>query len=134
MGLTLLAQSSDDVPALSALVQDAAVRRADIHYDRKARRLVLLMARYCWEQQTAMRIRAALRFDFVTRVQQRGMAELARETMLDLLSVTSISDGVQLDFAAGPSLQLQLETLDGVLEDFGDPWPVRRRPAHEDAF
>jgi hypothetical protein len=131
MGLYLLAQSLEDVPALSALVQDAAVRRAEIHYDRKARRLVLLMARYCWEQARPLRVRAALRFEHVVALQQRGFAALAADATLDLLSVTGTDRVVQLSFAAGPTLRLQVESLDIVLEDFGEPWPALRQPSHD---
>jgi hypothetical protein len=130
MTLQLLAQSVDDVPALSALIQDAAVRRSDIHYDAKARRLVLLMARYCWEMPAPTRRRAALRFDYVMQVQHQGMDTLPKEAVLELLGVTAEPAQVQLIFAGTAALRMQVETLDITLDDFGDAWPAIRQPRH----
>jgi hypothetical protein len=127
MGLHLLAQSSEDVPALAALVQDAAVRRADITYDPIARRLILLMARYCWESKTPMRSRAALRIDHVLGVQQRG---LDQEAVLDLLSITADETYLHLIFAGSAALRLQVEAIDMTLDDFGEPWKAVAIPKH----
>ncbi len=130
MGLRLLAQSADDVPALSALAQDAAVRLSEMHFDAKARRFVLLMARYGWEDTSATRCRAALRFEHVHAVQRRGFTALPADTMLNLLSLTVEADALLLCFAANLDIRLQVETIDIILEDFGDPWPALRQPKH----
>jgi Protein of unknown function (DUF2948) len=127
MGLHLLAQSEADVPALSALVQDAAVRRADITYDPIARRLIVLMARYCWESKTAMRSRAALRIDHVFAVQQRG---LDQQGVLDLLSITYDEPHLHFIFAGNAALRLQVETIDMTLDDFGELWQAVTTPKH----
>jgi hypothetical protein len=83
--LRLLAHSLEDISVLSALVQDAAVRRADIHYDPKVRRFVLLLQRFRWEaDQTRTRVCSALRIEHVTRVQQKNISG----DVLALLSVT----------------------------------------------
>ncbi len=130
MPLRLLAQAEDDVPALSALVQDAAIRRVDMNFDAKARRMVLLMARYCWELPTPTRCRAALRFEHVLSAQQRGFAALPHDSTLDLLSIHCTEPYIKLIFAGGPLLRLQVDSVDILLEDFGDSWPAVRRPRH----
>jgi Protein of unknown function (DUF2948) len=127
MGLHLLVQSDEDVPALSALVQDAAVWRADITYDPVARRLILLMARYCWEDKSPTRSRAALRIDHVFAVQQRG---LDQPRVLDLLSITYDEPHMHLIFAGSAALRLQVETIDMTLDDFGEPWQAITTPKH----
>ncbi len=55
--LLLLAQEADEVQMISALVQDAIVHPAEIAYDRRARRLVLLLDRYRWEAGDRTRVR-----------------------------------------------------------------------------
>jgi hypothetical protein len=127
MGLHLLAQSSEDVPALAALVQDAAVRRADITYDPIARRLILLMARYGWDSKTPIRSRAALRIDHVLGVQQRG---LGQEAVLDLLSIIYDDAHLHIIFAGSATLRLKIETIDMTLDDFGEPWKAVAIPKH----
>ncbi len=137
--LRLLAHTAQDLTVISALVQDAAVRRDDIHYDSKARRFVLLLQRYRWEaDKTRTRIRSALRLEHVTRVQSRGIN--GGDEIFSLLAVRAEKTGAQmdeplarltLDFSGSAALQLDLETLECVLEDVTDSWQAGRRPAHE---
>jgi hypothetical protein len=127
MALHLLAQSEADVPVLSAVVQDAAVRRVDISYDPRARRVIVLMARYCWDIDTPTRSRCALRIDHVEGMQQRGMDD---STTLELLSLSVHGTQVHLTFAGKATLRLHIETIDMSLDDFGEPWSATRIPKH----
>jgi hypothetical protein len=127
MALHLLAQSEADVPVLSAVVQDAAVRRVDISYDPRARRVIVLMARYCWDIDTPTRSRCALRIDHVEGMQQRGMDD---STTLELLSLSVHGTQVHLTFAGKATLRLHIETIDMSLDDFGEPWSATRVPKH----
>ncbi len=127
--LRLLAQEAEDVPALSALVQSAAVRADEIAYDRKARRLVLMLSRYRWEADDKTRVRAALRIECVTAVQRKAWP--AGEAVLELLAVTLEADSLLLSFAAGPTLRATVECPDLALEDLTEPWPAIREPQHD---
>ena len=126
--LRLLAQSEDDLPAMSALAQSAAVRCDEIAWDRKSRRLVLMLSRYRWEADDKSRVRAALRIDSVTGVQRKAWP--AGEAVLELLAVTFEDAALVLSFAAGPTLRVSVECPDLVLEDLTDPWPAIRAPKH----
>ena len=132
--LRLLAQSEEDVPALSALVQDAVVRAGDVVWDAQRRRLVLLLSRYRWEATSPSRVRSALRVESVLQVQRRGWP--AADTMLDLLAVTASGDWVSLDWASAldgaTAIRIKVEAVDLVLEDLGEPWPSRQQPHHPD--
>ena len=128
--LRLLAQEADDVPALSALVQSAAVRCDEIAFDRKARRLVLMLSRYRWEAADKTRVRAALRVECVTAVRRKTWP--AGEAVLELLAVTVEDGAVVLDFAAGATLRVEVECPDLALEDLTEPWPAIREPVHKD--
>ncbi len=127
--LRILAQEADDVPALSALVQSAAVRADEIGWDRKARRLVLMLSRYRWEAGDKTRVRAALRVECVTAVKRKAWP--AGEAVLELLSVAVDDAAIVLAFAGGATLHADVECPDLVLEDLTDPWPAIRVPAYE---
>lgn len=127
--LYLMGHSSDDVAVISALVQDAAVRCEDLCYDRRARRFVLLLNRFCWEKAEPARTRAALRIDCVTGVKCKAWPT-EKTTVLDLLAVTAEEDAIRLDFAGGHSLRLEVECVDVMLEDLAGPWGTKVRPKH----
>jgi len=143
--LRLEAREEGDVTVLSALVQDAAVRVADLAYDRPARRFAAMMNRFRWEREARPkglfrravpeRVRSVLRFDFVDGVHVQGIDLKKADTVLELLALELAGgdDGaaaLTLVFAGGAAIRLNLECIEGVLEDLTAPWPARRRPAH----
>ncbi len=128
--LTLIGQSAEDLPALSALLQDATLRVVDVGFDRKARRLVLMLNRYRWESATRSRVRCALRLETVTAVQRQGWPT-APDAVLDLLSLTQDGDWLILTFAAGAALRARVEVIEVVLEDVSAPWETGREPSHQ---
>lgn len=132
--LLLLAQEADEVPLISALVQDAILRPADVAYDRRARRLVLLLDRYRWEANNRTRVRSALRIESVTRVQRRGWTDFGAHdpgiTILELLAFIVEDDVLTIAFAAGPTLRVSTECVDIILEDLSPPWRATRKPEH----
>ena len=127
--LLLLAHDAAEVPLISALVHSAVLRADDVGYDRRARRLVLLVNRYRWEARDATRVRAALRLDSVRAVQRKAWP--AAGTVLELLALTLDTDTVTLVFAGGATLRVEVECPDLVLEDIGAPWPASREPRHD---
>jgi hypothetical protein len=128
--LKLLAQDAEDVPPLSALVQDAVLRAGEVGFDRTAHRLVLLLARYRWEAKDRTRVRSGLRIEAAMSVRRRAWPA-DPDTMLDLLAVTAADDAITLTFAGGPMLRVAAECIDMLLEDLSEPWPARRQPRHD---
>ena len=126
--LTLVGQNPDDLPALSALLQDATLRAPDIAFDRKARRLVLLVNRFRWEAPVRSRVRSALRLETVTAVQRQNWP--AADTVLALLSLTADGDWLVLTFAAGVAIRARIEVIEIILEDLSAPWGTEREPQH----
>jgi hypothetical protein len=127
--LTLIGQTADDLPAISALLQDATLRAIDVGYDRRARRLALLVNRYRWESATRSRVRAALRLETVAVVQRQAWPT-APDAVLNLLSLTQDGDWLVLTFAAGTALRARAEVIEVVLEDLSAPWETTREPSH----
>lgn len=128
--LTLLGQSPEDLPAISALLQDATLRLPDIIFDRRGRRLVLLVNRYRWESPIRSRVRAALRIETVQAVQRQQWPQTP-DTVLNLLSLTRDDDFLVLTFAGGAAVRARVEVIELVLEDIAAPWETAREPRHD---
>jgi hypothetical protein len=127
--LTLLGQTPEDLPAISALLQDATLRTQDIAYEKRSRRLVLLLNRYRHESRTPSRVRSALRLETVETVQRQGWPP--GETVLALLSLTATEGWLVLTFAGNTALRARTEVIEVVLEDLAAPWQTTREPRHD---
>lgn len=127
--LALLGQEPGDIEAMSALLQDATLRLADVGYDRKARRLALLINRYRREAAAPSRIRCALRAEAVEAVQRAGWPA-DPEAVTVILSLALDGDWLVITCAAGIALRAKLEVIDLVLEDMGEAWATTRVPDH----
>ena len=128
----LVAASAEDVPVLSALLQDAIVRPLDCLHDARARRFVMLMVRYCHEAERPQRVRAALRMDQVLSVQHKGFAGDAPQVLLALdAQQHETSATLVARFAGGAALRFECETIDLMLDDISDAWPTDKIPNHQ---
>ncbi len=138
--LKLLAHDTEDLEVISAHLQDAVVRVADMGYAKADRRFALLVNRFAWEADSGrgngQRKRTALHFDYVDDAKVTGIDQNAREGVLELLSIT-FEEGdlprgtVTLSFAGGGTVKLDVECLDAHMRDLGAAWAARARPAHE---
>lgn len=136
--LRLIALDPEDLDVISATTQDAVVRVADMGYARADQRFALLMNRFAWEDGTArkgVRKRAALHFDRVTAVRFSGFDLNAQEGVLELLAIrftqTEAPSGhVDLTFAGGATIRLEVEVLEARLADLGAAWAARAKPEH----
>lgn len=126
--LLLLAQEAGEVPTISALVQSATLRCEDAGYDKRGRRLVLLLNRYRWEAK-GTRIRTALRVESVTKVTRRNWPGAG--AILELLALRYEGDALMIDFAGSTALRVEIEVPDLILEDMSAPWSAGREPSHD---
>lgn len=127
--LRLRAETPEDLPALSALVQDMTVLANDIAFNARRRQLSLIGNRYRWEAKSPTRVRSVLRVDCVEALQHRAMPSSPR-TVLALLALILEEDALTLTFANGPSLRARIETLDVTLDDLAGPWGAKATPDH----
>lgn len=137
--LSLLVEDEEDLGIVSAYLQDAIVRLGDIAYLPKTRRFALLANRYCWECDDAMkagsRRLAGIHFDEVIRAQSTYIRRSNPDAVLQLLAVQFAPTGekgglVDLCFAGGGRIRLEVECIDASLRDLSSPWQARTRPAH----
>ncbi len=128
--MRLWAQDAEDAAIVSTLLQDACVKPAEVHYDARARRVVILAHRFCWECETPQRVHAALRVENVQKARRRGWPESAGPA-LELLGLVVESHGITLAFAGGAEIALEVEVLDLILEDLDQPAAAPSVPHHE---
>jgi hypothetical protein len=159
--LSLGAEDDDDLAVISAVVQDATVRVADLAWEPRRRRFTLMLNRFLWEDQvrkdtpvappvpvggakgTALarerhwfRVRAGLHFDGVLSVARSGLDPSAGDEVLELLALTHVGTGdgagtITLVFAGNTAIRLSVECIDCYLRDLGRPWPTANLPDHD---
>ena len=134
--LRLLAQDPEDLEVISAAMQDAVLTVGDLVFEPKAHRLTVAFNRYRWEAGGGARVRAGLQLAGVLKVQTRKIRRGAPKAVLELLAMTftpgeAPGGTVTLSFAGGGDLRATVECVEAVLADVSEPWPTRRKPAHE---
>lgn len=142
--LALWASDADDLQIMSALVQDAVLPGSEIGYDRRARRLALLINRFRWEDADQARaqkrgferVRSLLAIHDVQKLQSDGITRDA-DTVLELLALLwqPGQDGMGrlvLEFAGGGALAAEVECLNLELRDVTRPYlaPSGKAPQH----
>jgi hypothetical protein len=138
--LKLVALDRDDIEVVSAHLQDAVLKAADIHWRPAERRVVIALNRFDWEAANGgapefRRCRTALRFERVLACQCRNIDAAARDQALNLLTVAfDESDppggAVILTFSGGAALRLTVECLEVELADLGPSWATDCCPEH----
>jgi len=134
------ASDAEDLQLLSARLQDATAKLKDLVWLPRQRRFAALFNRFRWEDgRSSTRVRAGLHFDGVLKVQSRSMKRGAPEAVVSLLAIQFTPAGgedpgglVELIFAGGGSIRLDVECIDAALTDITGPWAAIARPAHED--
>ncbi len=144
--LRLIAQAPDDIPVLSALVQDAVVPAPEMRLDARARRFAILLNRFRWEDRTAAeaakrpyeRVRSLLVIEGVLAARTSGIERGDPDLILSILSLDFLpgEDGaglITLTLAGGGAVALEVEALDLRLEDVTRPYvaPSGHAPDHK---
>jgi hypothetical protein len=137
--LKLIALDTEDLEIISAHVQDAIIRTADMGYARGDKRFALLMNRFDWEsdkpRSKGLRKRAAMHFDGVTHVAYAGFDPAAPEGVVELLAITfeagdAPSGIIELRLAGGGTVRLTVDYIEARLADLGAAWAASGRPSH----
>lgn len=141
-GLTLAAEDAADLEVISARLQDAVAQMKDLVYLPKRRRFAALFNRFQWETDSKrgdLRVRAGLHFEGVLSVKSQKLKRGAADAVVSLLAIRFTPKGgedpggtVELVFAGGGALKLEVEVIDAGLSDISGVWAARGRPEHED--
>lgn len=139
--LKLLALDPEDLAVVSVHLQDAEIRTSDMTFLPRERRFALVADRFDWEGATVEHVnrrrRTALHFEFVTAVRSKGVDMTASEELLTLLAIAFVegdapAGAIQLHFAGGGCIRLEVECLEGALKDLGPTWGCAKCPSHAD--
>ena len=154
--LKLLAGDTEDLSVVSACMQDALISFADARFVPAERRFILVARRFKWENCPEFmkrdpgaaakpctayeRVNCVLCFDDVTGVRLRDLERPEDVQVLELLAITHEEDegegggrgdqAVNLLFAGGGAIRLEVNRILCHLEDLGQPWPTKWRPSH----
>lgn len=148
----VLAKDPEDLAVVSAMLQDAVVPVVDLAYLKDEAQLVFVGSRYAWEGQPekakpakgsqGIRVRCAVTFSEVKRVQVKNLDLTKTEQMLSLLAIAygaateeepDLPTEARLLFSGGAEIRVELASLSVQAEDFGDPWPTLYKPGHDAA-
>lgn len=145
--LKLLAVDEEDLSVISAYCQDAVVRAGALSFDVGAGRFLVPMNRFVWEDaggrrgffrraKPYQRRQAVLHFQRVTKVRQSGVLAGDPDQVLALLALRfevgdAPSGTVELVFAGGSAIRLDVECIEAQLADLGAAWATENRPDHE---
>lgn len=138
--LRLMAQEAADLPSLSALVQDAALRFSDMTYDARGRHFTLRMNRFCHEAEGPAPLRApcVLRISCVNRVQSRALDPARADQAMSLLDIAvegldAPACALTLRFSGGGErdVRIEVECIDILLLDLAAPRRAKSVPRHE---
>ena len=144
--LKLMALDADDLLVLSAHVQDSVLLSAEIEFDPNKGLLFLPINRFAWEAPSARRLffkkyqrrRSVLHFSKIKSLKSSGVDRGNASEVQSVLSITFQASPqeddpggqIQLDFAGGGGLLLDVECIEAQLTDLGAAWKASGKPQH----
>jgi hypothetical protein len=143
--LKLVALDRDDIEVVSAHVQDALVRVAEIFWQPREHRFVMAVNRFDWmtavdpkgdsSKADYRRCRTALRFERVLSCKSRNLDQSNKDTRLNLLAVEFVERNapagvVTMTFSGGGVIRLEVECLEAELADLGEIFTADACPNH----
>jgi hypothetical protein len=139
--LKLVALDEEDLKIVSAHVQDAVMKVADLSYAAREKRFVIVMNRFAWEERGGFikrndqRRRSVLSFDRVAGVRTSGIDRQQPDEVLSLLALRFEGDDlpagtIELVFSADATMRLDVECIEARLADVGGTWQASSRPTH----
>ena len=148
--LRLAAKDEADLEVVSALLQDAIISGADMHYDAQHDCFMIVANRFCWERPAladmndsfgkALHERAlcGVRINHVTAVQKRRWPADWRVAFLNFLALKLVAMPQQdsgcmmeLSFSGGPSMRLTTKQIEIVVGDLDSGRPTNLQPRHD---
>ena len=132
--LKLMARSVEDIPVLSALLQDALLASADMQYIAAEKAFICLLNRYRHEAEkdAPQRRLCGLKIGQVEKVQTRQIT-LEKGQFYNLLSIAyeEAENSLILTFSGGAAIRLFIGEITITLRDVAEAHPSFARPVHE---
>lgn len=137
--LKILALDPEDLPVISAYLQDAIIRIGDINYGAKSRQFVMVANRFenADNAKSGHRRRTGITFSQVTNVRSQNVRKETDDAVLSLLAVEFAANDVapegfiKLVFSGGGAIELAVECVEIQMEDLGPRWQTTNIPTHD---
>jgi hypothetical protein len=135
--LHLTAFDADDLPALSAQMQDAVLKVGEMVFDKKRKTFACVANRFAWDAlPEKSRRRAGLRINHVLAARRLHPVAVNNNTILSLLSIgfaakDEVSGTLTLQFSGGHALAFDVDAVDIQLDDLGPAWVTSLEPSHD---
>lgn len=151
--LKLIALEQDDLPIISAHLQDAVLSVGDIAYLPREKRFATLVNRFDWtlvhgtdgaknntkSKAGYQRRRSALRIERVTAARLKNIDLSDTKRVLSLLAIQfeaqaadDPAGAISLIFAADAAIRLDVECIEAEMRDLGAAWTTELKPEHAD--
>tara|TARA_Y100000590_G_scaffold148159_1_gene170247 strand:+ start:551 stop:1000 length:450 start_codon:yes stop_codon:yes gene_type:complete len=141
-GLKLIGKNKEDLKIISAYLQDSIVTLKNLAFLKKNRIFVMIVNRFMWEDvekgvfRKNKRIKCAVKFDEVIKVGSKNINQNNKNKILECLAIKCnlLSDDtydIKIFFSGGSVITIISETIDIILDDFGEPWNVKHVPSHK---
>ena len=136
--LKLKAEDAEDLETIAVLLQDSVVPMSEMAFKREEQRFAMVANRFRWETAGSERVEGRIyervhcgvRFEEVKLVQVQNLDQKRRDEILSLLTIGAGDGVIDLLFAAGSVVRLEVNRIACRLEDYDRPWPTQWRPAH----
>ena len=140
--LKLIGKNEEDLKIISAYLQDSVVIIKNIVFLKKNRTFIMILNRFMWEDvekgvfRQNKRVRCALKFEEVTKVQSQNINQKNKNNPLEYLAIKSslIFDNlfkIKIFFSGAGVITIISEVIEVTMNDLGKPWNVRYFPAHK---
>lgn len=147
MKLALQALDAEDLSVISAHLQDAVGVMGDMAYLPKQRRFAMLVNRFMWEEQKKrllrppqpMRVRTGIHFEGVQGVSLQNLPQRESDYAFEMLAIRFTAGSldpedpsgvIELDFAGGGTVRLDVECIECWMSDISEPWFAKSKPLH----
>ena len=141
--LKLMALDAEDLAVISAQVQDAVTKPDAFDFRPRDKRFTLVINRFAWDAagkkarsgNVFERRQTVLSFARVLNVRSTGIRRGDEGQVLSLLAIRfaetdNPAGTIELVFADGPLIHLDVECVEAQLEDMGAAWETRFKPRH----
>ena len=140
--LKLVGKNEEDLKIISAYLQDSIVTIKDIVFLKRNRTFIMILNRFMWEDvekgvfRQNKRVRCALKFEEVTKVQSQNINQKNKNNPLEYLAIKSslIFDNIfkiKIFFSGGGIITIISEVIEVTMSDLGKSWNVKYFPAHK---
>ena len=139
--LKILALEPEELPIISACLQDAVIRIGDINFGPRTKQFVMVANRFEGEHdqdaKTGFRRRTGVTFSQVNKVRSQKIRQGADDAVLSLLALEFVIGNdapegvVKLVFSGGGTIELEVECVEVQMEDLGPRWETANVPTHD---